>query len=146
MAGESGRSAPTRGFWVIAAAALVWNLIGVMAYLSTVTMSAEALAALPEAQRSLLTDVPAWATSAYAIAVFGGFIGSVGLLLRKAWALPAFVISLIGVLVQEAHAFLMIEVLAVHGAGALGLPLVILVIAILLVLYARTTKQRGWIG
>ncbi|MDH4013213.1 MAG: hypothetical protein OEU33_04170, partial [Chromatiales bacterium] len=53
---------PTRWFWILAIAALVWNLLGVMAYVMQVSMTEEALALLPEDQRVLYETVPAWAT------------------------------------------------------------------------------------
>ena len=136
---------PTRGFWIISSVALVWNLIGVMTYLKSVTMSPEALAALSEAERTLHTDVPAWVTSAYAIAVFGGTLACVALLLRKAWAVPVSIVSLIAILVQMGHALFMTPMLDVQGAAAAVPPLLIVVIAFYFVWYSGAAKQRGWI-
>jgi ABC-type xylose transport system permease subunit len=136
---------PTRRFWTIGTVALAWNLVGVMSYLMSVTAGPEVLAALPEAERALYADIPAWATSAYAIAVFGGLLGSVALLLRQAWAVPLFVVSLIGVLVQMGHAFFMTALLQVKGASAAILPVLILAIAAYLVWYARSARARGWL-
>ena len=62
-------------FMVVAVLLLVWNLLGVMAYIMQVTMSPETLAALPDAQRQLYENTPAWATAAFAIAVSGGALG-----------------------------------------------------------------------
>src|SRR6056297_3046586 len=73
-------------YWTVAWVALVWNLIGVATYLGHVM--SEAGAAPP---------VPAWVTGAYALAVFGGTFGAVGLLLRRAWAVPLFAVSLVAV-------------------------------------------------
>lgn len=142
MPETSATPVPTRGFWIISSLALVWNLIGVVTYLTTVTTSPEALAALPEAERALYTDTPGWVTSAYAIAVWGG---SLGLLLRQAWAVPVFVISLVAILVQMGHALFMSALLEVQGAAAAILPLLIVVIAAYLVWFSRSAAQRGWI-
>lgn len=136
---------PPRSFWIISAVALAWNLIGVLTYLTSVTLSPEALESMSDPERALYTDIPAWATSAYAIGVFGGTLGSLALLLRRSWAVPLLVLSLLGILVQMAHAFFMTNVLEVQGAGAVVLPLVIIVVAAFLVRYARTAKSRGWI-
>ena len=51
-------------FWVVAVAALLWNLMGVASYLGFTTMSAEAIAKLPEDKQALLTNYPVWATAA----------------------------------------------------------------------------------
>ncbi len=49
---------PTHSFWVISIFALVWNILGVVTYLMSVTTSPEALAAIPDAERALHTDIP----------------------------------------------------------------------------------------
>lgn len=135
-----------RSFWIIGWAALAWNLIGVATYLMSVTLSPEALAAMPEPERALYTEVPVWVTSAYAIAVFGGALASGGLLLRKAWAVPVFAVSLVAILVQMTHALLLSALLEVRGATAAILPLLIVVIAVYLVLFSRAARDKGWIS
>jgi hypothetical protein len=66
-------------FWAIGAVALVWNLMGVMNYLAQ--MNADVLAAMPESHRAIIEGRPAWATGGFAIAVFGGALGCILLLL-----------------------------------------------------------------
>lgn len=142
---EQADNRPTRGFWIVAIVALVWNLIGVMSYLMTVTMEPGTLAEMPEAERALYSDIPSWATSAYAIAVFGGVLGCLALLLRKAWAVPLFVISLVAVILQMAYGLFMSDLTAVGGASALVMPLVIFLIAAYLVWFSTTAKKQGWL-
>ncbi len=135
-----------RSFWIISGVFLVWNLMGVMAYLMQVTMSDEAMTALPEAQRDLYLNTPAWATGAFAIAVFGGTLGCIFLLLRKSWAVPVLILSLIGVLVQMFHVFFMSPALEVLGAGSVVMPSLVTAGAIFLIWYARMARGRDWIG
>jgi hypothetical protein len=137
---------PSRGFWITSALALVWNLIGVATYLMTVTMSDETLAALPEAERALQANIPAWVTSAYAIAVFGGTLGCIALLMRVAWAVPVLLVSLLAILVQMGHALFGTPMIAVMGPSAAVLPLLIVVIAVYLVAFAAAAKKKTWIG
>ena len=73
---EALNGKPPTSFYVIAGAALIWDLLGVFAYVSQVRMSPEDLAALSEAQRMLIESTPAWSTAAFAIAVNGGALGS----------------------------------------------------------------------
>ena len=68
-------------FWVIGAVALIWNVLGSINYI--VQMNADSLSAYRELERAIIEGRPAWATGAFAIAVFGGALGSVLLLLRK---------------------------------------------------------------
>ncbi len=134
-------------FWVVAALALAWNLLGVMAYFAQVTITDEALAALPQAERALFEATPAWVTGAFALAVFGGALGCVALLLRKAWAAPLFTISLVGVLAQMAHNVLVAKSYEVYGPGpGLMMPMMVLIIAILLLWLALSGKKKGWLS
>jgi hypothetical protein len=134
---------PTRSFRIISTLALLWNALGIVTWLMTVTMSDAALAALPEAEQELYTNVPAGVTVSYAVAVLGGTVGSIGLLLRRAWAVPILGLSLAGILLQMGHALLASQLLAVKGAGAAVLPLLIVVVAALLLWYAVRARSRG---
>lgn len=139
-------SRPTTTFWIIGGAALVWNLIGLVFYYSHVTMTPEALSGFTDAQQEFFNSTPMWATSAYAIAVNAGVLGSLFLLLRKSWAVPLFALSLLGILAQNIHAFLLANGLEVWGSGGIALPAIVVVIGVALLMYARTTKDKGWLA
>jgi hypothetical protein len=143
---ERVQDAIPRSFWIISGVALVWNLIGVAAYVAQVTMTEDALMELSEAQRMFYDNIPAWATGAFAVAVFGGALGSLLLLLRKAWAAPAFIASLAGILIQQYHAFILAGGVEIFGPGGLILPAVTLIIAVLLVWYSRNASAKAWIS
>lgn len=142
---ETVRADPPRSYWIVSVVALLWNLIGIMTYLMSVTMTDETLAAMTDAERALHTDIPAWVTSAYAIAVFGGTLGCVALLMRKAWAVPVFMVSLVAILVQMGHALFGTALIEVQGAGATVLPLLIIAIAAYLVVFSKSARRRRWI-
>ncbi|MFC1701597.1 hypothetical protein ACFL1J_02450 [Pseudomonadota bacterium] len=143
MSEDSKRKVPT-WFMVVAAILLVWNLLGVMAYIAQVTMTPEALAALPDAQRQLLENTPAWATAAFAVAVNFGVLGCVLLLLKRNLAGLFLQLSLAGVLVQMFHSFYMSKSFEVFGPGGLVMPVMVLVIAIYLVTLAAKAKAHRW--
>ena len=131
-------------FMIVAAVLLVWNLLGVMAYIMQVMMSPETLAALPQEQRQLYENTPAWATAAFAVAVNFGALGCVLLLLRKNLAGLFLQLSLSGVLVQMFHSFFMSKSFEVFGPGGLVMPVMVIVIAIYLVVLAAKAKMRRW--
>ncbi len=131
-------------FMIVAVVLLIWNLLGVMAYLAQVTMNQEALAALPEAQRQILENTPAWATAAFAIAVNGGVLGCLLLVLKKNLAAYLLQLSLAAVLVQMFHSFFMSNSFEVFGPGGLIMPVLVLVIAVFLVWLAATAKTNRW--
>lgn len=138
---------PPTSFWIVAAVALLWNLIGLILYYMQVTASDEMLsAAYGEAEFEFIKSIPAWATAGYATAVTFGVLGCILLLLRKAWAIPAFIISLIGIVVQDVYGFVIADAIGVFGSGALVLPVIVFVIAIALIIYSRNAKAKGWLS
>ncbi|MFQ6005551.1 MAG: hypothetical protein ACE5OQ_08600 [Woeseia sp.] len=143
---EESVGGPPRSFLIISIAALVWNLFGVMSYIMHVTISAEALAEMSEAERALYETSPAWVTGAFAIAVFSGVLGCLALLLKKAWAVPLFVISLIAVIAQFGFWLFVANAIEVHGTEAVFMPLLVTVIAIFLVWYSRDANNKGWLS
>ncbi len=135
-----------KSFWITGTLALVWNLLGVMAYVMQMTMTEEAMLALPEAERTLYENVPAWATAAFALAVNGGALGCLLLLLRRAWAFPVLIVSLAAILVQMYHSLFIVNSIEVYGPGGVIMPVMVIVIAVFLVWYANKARNRGWIN
>ena len=137
---------PPTLFWVIAVVLLLWNFTGLMFYYGQVTMTPEMLAENFSAiQREFMAQTPAWATAAYATAVTAGVIGAALLLLRKAWALPFFILSFAAVLIQDFQAFILSGAIDVWGSSALKLPAVVIVICIFEIWYTRLAKAKGWL-
>ena len=145
MSQDSVVNVPKSFYW-IAGVAIAWNLFGVLAYLGQVTMTAETIAQLPIEQQPLYENIPVWATSAYAIAVHLGVLGSILLILRKAWALPVFTVSLLGVAVQFVHSYFVSDLVAVAGIGAIAFSVVITTIAVLLIWYTNYARKNGWVS
>lgn len=134
---------PGKGFWIIGIVALIWNLMGVFAYLQDAYMSAEDLAALPAEQQALLENVPAWVTGAYAIAVFGGALACILLLMRKKLATIIFLVSLIGIIVQMSYYVFMSEALEIYGSFGMVMTVMVLVIGIFLWQYSKKQESIG---
>ncbi|UAM99934.1 hypothetical protein K8354_09075 [Polaribacter litorisediminis] len=129
-------------FWVIAVIAFIWNGFGVLAYLGNAFMSEEIKAALPKEQLNMLNNTPAWVTAAFAIAVWGGLLGSILLLARKKQAKRFFEISLLGLIVQLIYNFFIIDSVKIYGNTSVILPIITLAFAIFLIGHAkRCTKE-----
>jgi hypothetical protein len=143
---ENNSSSAPKWFVILALVALVWNLMGVAAYVMQVTMPPEQMAALPEAQRALYESTPAWATAAFAIAVNFGVLGCFFLLLKRTWAYPFLLLSLAGVVLQMIHSFFMSKSLEVFGPSSAIMPIMVMVIAIYLVVLTRSAKAKGWLS
>lgn len=134
---------PPKWYLPVTILALLWNLMGCAAYLMDMTISPEAVAALPAAQRAMYEARPAWAVAAYATAVWAGAGGSLGLVLKKRWATPLLLASLVALVVQD------IALFGISGAAAdstaVVLQSLVMLIAIGLVLLARKATSHTWI-
>lgn len=123
---------------------LLWNLMGVGAFVSQWTMSAADIAALPQIQRDLWVSMPGWALAAYAIGVGVGTLGAIGLIMRKWWTSLAFALSLIAILIQFSYPFLVAQ-----GAKAdiamLAFPMFIVVMAVVQWQLSRHWQRKGWL-
>ncbi len=132
-------------FKPVAIAALLWNLLGCAAYLADVMMSDEAVRALTSAERAIRSSRPLWVVSATAIAVWVGALGSVGLVMRRAWATPDLTVSLLAVLVQDIWVYGLSNAGALAGTGGYVIQGLILAIAIGLVVLAKHATKHFWI-
>ena len=132
-------------FWIIGAVALIWNVMGVINFFGQ--MNADALAAMPKAQRAIIEGRPAWATGAFAIAVFGGALGSLLLLLRKSAAYYLFIASLLGVIVQLIHTLGIASSTIDFSPFDISMIILMpLVVAAFLIWYSKWAERKGWIS
>ncbi len=133
---------PSTIFWVISIIALFWNIMGVVAYLGQAYMTEEALLVLPKAEQAYYTNIPAWITAAFAIAVFTGFLGSLALVLKKKWAKLMFIVSLIAVVIQVIYNLFIQEFLELTGTSVI-LPVITVVIAAFLVWFTKNSIKKN---
>ncbi len=127
-------------FWIIGAVALIWNIAGVANFFVQVT--ADALTAFPEAERAIIEGRPAWATGAFAIAVFGGALGCLLLLFRKSASYYLFIASLLGVIVTTIRQLGMVDSIGMYILASL----MSLLVAAFLVWYSKRAESKGWIS
>ena len=135
---------PPAWFWIVAVLGLLWELFGVAMYLMQVGMVPSS-AEMSPAERSLMESSPMWVTGLFAIAVFGGAAGTLGLLLRKRWARPLLLLSLAAVILQFGGWLLATDAIKVIGPSVFAMPAVIVAVAILLAWLATVGVRRGWL-
>jgi len=141
------RTKPPAWFWIVSVLALLWNLMGVYAYLMDAYMKDEMATSLSEAQKSIFENQPAWITGAYAIAVFAGALGCIALLMRKKWAKPLFWLSIIAVVSRTVYYFFMTNATEVFDMvqGTI-MPIVIIIVAGLLIMISKIASDRNWLS
>ncbi len=138
---------PPAWYWVAAGLALIWMLFGVMAWVMDLMTDEAALAQMSEAQRQLYMQRPQWLLLVYAVAIFSGLAGAIGLLMRRTWATTALWISLAAIVVQFGYTFLIMDAVRLLGAGmALPFPIVIFLIGLFLLWLSVHAKKSGWIA
>ncbi len=136
---------PPVWFWLIAVAALVWNGMGLMAFIDQMQMTTDDFAKLPKFDQQMYNTTPIWVTIAFGAAVIFGVLGSLAMLVRKDWASNFFLISLLAVLVQMTHMFFFSGFFQEKGWDMAMMPVAIVVVAVLLWSYAVTAVARHWI-
>ena len=138
---------PPTWYWVAAVIALLWMLIGVMAWTADLMTDEAMVAQMSEAQRQLYEARPQWVFGVYAVAIFSGLVGSIGLLLRKSWSSTAFAVSLVAIVVQFGYTLGPMKAIQVLGAAAaLPFPLVIFLLGVLWLWLARHAQKAGWLS
>lgn len=130
-------------FWIVAALFLLWNIAGDAAYLMQSTMDLDALAATDPVGAQVIRSMPRWAWSAYAVAVWGGTAGAIAVLLRRRLATALFGVSLLGVVVQFGWTFLGTSLIQQKGVGVVAFPLLVAVITVVEIVWARRQSAAG---
>jgi len=129
-------------FWVIGSIALIWNAMGVINFF--VQLNPEMLASYRESERAIIVGRPAWATTGFAIAVFGGSLGSLLLLLKNSTGFYLFIASLLGVVITMTHT---LSIGINFGAGEIfGIILMPIMLAAFLIWYSKQAENRGWLS
>ncbi len=126
--GAGGGGMTKRMVRVIGGLGALWNLMGVASYLAQVGLFGGEAAVPPGA-----APMPAAITAAFAIAVFGGLAGSIGLALSRGWAAPVLWLSLAASVIDWAWVLR-------YGAGEVWLGVAVVVIALGLAVTARAAR------
>ena len=133
-------------YWIIAVVGLLWFLMDFSAFYMRVFAADTAMASMPEAQQALYRGMPSWVNIVFALEVFGGLLGCIGLLLRKRWAIWLLGISMVGTLCQTLYVYFMSDAIDVMGSMAVVMPLVAIFIVCVLLFVGRTAAGRGWLS
>ena len=131
--------------WLVGGFALLFNSIGVFDFVMSMAQGAtyQASAGMTPEQIAHYQQMPAWMTGVWAVGVFGAFIASILLLLRRRQAFAVFALSLAAFVLSLVYTYGLTD-----GGSVMGPQMAIMsaVIAGLLVLfggYARVMDQRG---
>lgn len=138
------QTSPSKAFWLIAIAALIWNAMGAL-NLAT-QLSPEGLANFPEKYQEIVRSQPVFIKVAFGIAAVTSVLGSIAMLMRRSIAILLFFFSFLAILVTLLHSapLQMLSDEFSKGENVLTILLPIIISA-LLVKYSNDLKKRGWL-
>ena len=138
---------PNPIFWVIGIIALLWNAMGVDAYIQQAYNTERHQAMYPDPkQLEIVNNLPSWLTAIFAIAVFSGLLGCILMLFKKKMANLFFKLSLFAVSVQTIYNLFINEGKEMYGAFEYSMLISIPIAAIFLMIYSKKSTEKGWLS
>ena len=128
--------------WIVSILAVLWNAMGAYDYIATQYRIESYMSQFTAEQLEYFYNFPVWMDAAWAIAIWASVLGSLSLLLRKAWAVSLFSASILGLAVSTVYNFVLSDGRAVMGSEAATFTVVIWVIALFLFFYAKAMAAR----
>jgi len=135
---------PPIWFWIISALALIWYVLGVYYYLQQAYNTTFYRSMYTPEQLMVVDEMPAWATAAFAIAVFAGIFGVFGLILRKKWEKTLFLISVLGIVLQYIYNVFIGKMYELFSITENVRYFIIPIIAYLLFYIASKAQEKYW--
>lgn len=131
--------------WVVGVVSTLWNAFGVYDYVCTKTQGAAYLRSMGMSEPLIAhyATYPLWMNIAWPVGVWGSLIGSLLLLLRSKYAFHAFVLSAIGFAASLVYTYGMTAAGELLGQTVLIMNVVIGLIILVLIYYARAMTKRG---
>jgi len=129
--------------WIVGVLAVLWNAVGAFDYSATQFRLESYMSQFTPEQLEYFYAFPPWMDAAWAIAVWASVLGSLSLLLRKAWAVWLFGLSILGMAVSTVYNFVLSNGMEVMGSEGAMFTAVIWVIALFLYFYAQAMLKRN---
>jgi hypothetical protein len=126
---------PHFSFWIAAGLGLLWNLGGCMNYI--MQTNPDNVAQMPELYQLIINTRPTWATAAFAIAVFGGAVGCILLLLQRRVAVQILIVSLMGIVITALD--------TLTRVGMAPSVLLSILVGAALLWYATIATRKNWL-
>ena len=130
--------------WLVGVLMLVWNALSCYSYVMTLTQNAAYFRAggITPQIAAYFAAVPAWYVVAWTIAVWGGLVAAVGLLIRKSWTVWWFAASQLAMVINSVATLLNPAARVLGRVGSIS-AIVLIILGAFLVLYSMAMKRRG---
>jgi hypothetical protein len=136
-------------FWLIALVLLLWALGGASIYVAYFMESPTQFAQTAEdaehreAYADYVEAIPLWAIAVGVIAAAARLLGALGLLIRRAWALPCYVVSALFFLVALYRAFILGDAASAMSPPHIAVEAVFLALSLFAIWFAYANKRTG---
>lgn len=131
-------------YWPMTFAGLLWNAWGCWLFWLTVTRDPETMAAQRPAFIDWIDSFPPWVTVAWLAGVSASLLGSVAMVGRSRWAIPAFAVSLGGALASYLYQFTHLPA-GLDGVPAMAaVALTVTVLIAVQLVYAASAWRACW--
>ena len=143
MATTAERQTPLH-LWIVGIIALLWNAYGCYDYVMTMTGDEAYLSQFSPDMIAYWESLPGWLTGFWALGVWGGLAGAIFLLMRSRYAVWAFAVSLLGIVISFGYQMVATEMPAGMSEGAMAvMPWIIFLFAALLLYYSWSMDKKG---
>jgi hypothetical protein len=144
---DGHRSATPVHLWIVGLLATLWNAFGCYDYLMTRMRNTDYLKSMmpdvdPNAMLAYVDSMPVWAAAGWGLGVWMGIAGSLLLLTRSRHAVWTLGLSFVGAVVGIGYQQ-MNPMTGISGGMATVMPIVVIVVALALFLYARAMARKG---
>ncbi|MCA8867715.1 MAG: hypothetical protein KDA67_03625 [Rhodobacteraceae bacterium] len=131
--------------WIIGVLSLMWNMSGAGDYLMAKFSADAYLAMMSPLQQVYFRNFPVWVHACWGFGVWGAVLGSILLLMRSRWAMAAFAVSLVAMILNIFYGYVLADpaVYQISGIRSIVFSVVILVVAVFLLHYARHMRKAG---
>ena len=138
---NTGQKTPVH-LWIVGVLALLWNAMGAFDYTATKLQLDFYMSQFSEEQLEYFYSFPTWAVVCWAIAVWSSLLGSVALLMKKAFAAYLFGLAILGMIGTSIYNFVLSNGMEIMGEGAMTFTVIIWLIALFLYFYSMAMAKR----
>ena len=129
--------------YIVGVGSLLWNATGAFDYLMTHTENEEYMANFTAEQLEFFYSLPSWVVAFWALAVWGGVLGALLLVLKRKLAAQVLLLSFASMLVTTVHNLGFADAADILGPAGLAFSAVIWLWALGLVVYSRKMVAKG---
>lgn len=130
--------------WTVGIIGLLWSAMGAMDFVMTQSHNEAYMSAFTEQQLQFFYGFPVWVVIAWGIAVWGGVLGSLFLLMRKQISVLVYLASLVAMVITTIQNYGLSDGMQVMGdAFSLIFTGIIFAASMGLYLYAKAMQTKG---